>query len=132
VSRLRRSRPTRGCLAVGALLGVLAFVSVIGTIIVTAIWPGEMKLTGPLFCPDDRPDAYVVVDSYSPVPGETHYEFTLYCMGPRGEVTDAGYLRPMAALTLFHALLVVALVIAFILWLRLRLRRARRSDSPAP
>lgn len=119
-------RPTMkaGCLGGLLVLGVLAFVSVmITTIVAVAIWPGEAKLTAPLFCPDDKPDAFVVEDSYSVRPGETSYEFTLYCMGPRGEATDAGFFRPLAVLTLGHAVLVVGLVAASVLLVRRR--RAR-------
>jgi hypothetical protein len=103
------------------MVGVLAFVAVMVTTVLTvAIWPGEAKLTAPLFCADDLPEAYVVVDSYSIQPGETSYDFSLYCLGPRGEVEDVGFLRPCAVLTLGHAGLIVGLVGVLRLGLRCR------------
>ena len=109
----RNRFPRGGCL--GAI-GVLVFVSFLLTVILTvAIWPGEMKLTAPLLCPDDKADAYVVVDSVSPTPGETAYNFTLYCMGPRGDVFDAGSLRPVLLLMLGHTVLIVAAVVLILL-----------------
>ncbi|MGH9211980.1 MAG: hypothetical protein ACRD2C_15050 [Acidimicrobiales bacterium] len=104
-------RPRAACLGLGALAGVLVFVSSMMTVLLTvAIWPGEAKLTAPLFCPDGKPDAFVVVDSQSIPSGGTAYDFSLHCMGPRGEVTEVGFFWPCAVLTLGHGLLVVGLV----------------------
>lgn len=125
---MKRPSPKGACLSLLMLVGGLAFVATMITVVVAVgIWPGEAKLTAPLFCPDDRPDAFVVSDSYSVHPGETSYEFTLYCMGSRGEVTDVGFFRPLAVLTLGHALLIVAVIAALILVLRAR--RARRPPA---
>jgi hypothetical protein len=107
----RRRRP--GCLAGGILGGLagLAFASSMLTILLAVgIWPGEAKLTAPLLCPDDRPDAFVVADTYSVQPGETTTNFTLYCVGERGDFTDAGFMRPMLLLTAMHAVLILLLV----------------------
>lgn len=126
-----------GCVAVLVALGALAFVAVMITVIVTVgIWPGEAKLTAPLFCPDDKPDVFVVADSYSTSPGETSYNFGLYCMGPRGEIANKGFFGPFVVLTLAHAALVVGLLVLVIVVLRIRRSRSRPSDvgpsSPAP
>ena len=107
-----------------ALVGILAFFALMTTIVVAgAIWPGEAKLTAPLFCSDDKPDAFVVVDRSNPAPGETVYNFSLYCMGERGQTEEIGWLRPNLVLTLGHALLIVALVGGLVLLVRRRPRR---------
>jgi len=122
----------RGCLAAGAALGVLAFAAFMTTIIVTiGIWPGEAKLTAPLYCSSDMPDAYVVVDSYSVQPGETSYNFSLYCMGPKGEIDEIGFFWPCVVLTLGHAALIVLVVGFFVVRRRTR-RRRRAVGAPDP
>lgn len=104
----------------------LVFLSVMTTLVVSiGIWPGEMKLTAPILCPDEKPDPYVVSDTYSPQPGESSTTYTLYCVGERGDFEDVGVFRPMALLTLFHAGLWLAIpfVLAPIAMIR---RRARQ------
>lgn len=125
-----RSRSVRGgCLGILVLFAIVAFVAFMMTIIVTvAIWPGEAKLTAPLFCTDDKPNAFVVVDSYSVQPGETSYNFSLYCMGSRGQVDEIGFFWPTAVLTIGHAAIIVGLVVILIpIGLR---RRATRVIPP--
>jgi hypothetical protein len=116
------------------VLGVVTFAAFITTILVTiAIWPGEAKLTAPLFCPDDKSDAFVVVDQYSPEPGRTSYNFSLYCMGSRGQTTEIGFLRPSLVLMAAHGALIALVVAALLIPIRRR-RRGRRSpvvDAPA-
>lgn len=122
-------RPTsrKGCVFLVVTIGALLLGGIIVTSIVTmAIWPGEAKLTAPLFCPDDKPDAYVVVDTYSYRPGETSYNYSLYCVGPRGEVQDVGWLKPAGVLTAAHALIILVLAIALIR------RAARRRGRASP
>ncbi len=101
--------------AVGAVVGflfVLAFVSVMFTIIVAiGIWPGEAKLTAPLLCPADRSDAFVVSDTTNPRPGETVVNFSLNCVGEHGEVTDVGFFRPFMLLVAFHAAIFTPLLL---------------------
>jgi hypothetical protein len=93
------------------------------------IWPGEAKLTAPLFCGDDTPDPFVVVDSHSVQPGETSYNFSLYCMGPRGQTEEVGFLRPSLVLTAGHATLIALLVaVVLITARRQRAVRSRASD----
>jgi len=120
----------RRTIIVLVLVGIVAFFSVMTTIAVAgAIWPGEAKLTAPLFCPSDKPDSFVVVDSYHPDPGETSYDFSLYCMGARGQTEEIGWFRPSAVLTLAHALLLVAGVGGLVLLVR---RRSRGRPRPVP
>lgn len=121
-----------GCLASGLIsLAILLFAASMATVIVAiAIWPGEAKLTAPLLCPDDQPDAFVVADTYQVQPGETSTNFTLYCMGERGDVTDVGFGIPFALLTAFHLVLIVALLVVLGAVRRLR-RRGRGEPGPA-
>ena len=117
---------------VALALAVLVFASGMATILTTmAIWPGEAKLTAPLFCEDGKPDAFVVVDRSNPAPGETTYNFSLYCMGARGETQEIGWFRPSAVLTLGHAVLYVALVGGVVLLVRSRARRRPRAVADA-
>lgn len=92
------------------MVAALTFVAVMTTIVITiAIWPGEAKLTAGLLCPDAMPDAFVVSDTYNPAPGETVTNFTMYCMGPRGDVEDVGFGRPFWLLVLAHGLILLGL-----------------------
>ena len=122
-----------GCLASGLIsLVVLLFAASMVTVIVAVgIWPGEAKLTAPLLCPDDQPDAFVVADTYQVQPGETSTNFTLYCMGERGDVTDVGFAVPFALLTAFHLVLIVLLLVLLGVIGGLR-RRARGEPAPGP
>lgn len=125
--RATTSRPVSALI----LLGILAFVSLMVTILLAvAIWPGEAKLTAPLFC-DDVADPVVVSDTYSVQPGETSTNFTLYCLGPRGEADNVGYMRPFLALWGAHTLIIVVLIVVLAL-LRGGLVRRPSSDSASP
>ena len=120
-------RPGKAGGLLAALLGALFAGGMLTILLAVAIWPGEAKLTAPLFCPDDQTDYYVVTDTYSSEPGETSTNFTLYCVGPRGDSTDVGYARPMLALTLFHTAVIV--IVFVVLGLLGRARRRRRGPS---
>jgi hypothetical protein len=114
------------------LIGILAFVSLMLTILLAlAIWPGEAKLTAPLFCDDAHPDAFVVSDTQSYRPGETSTNFTLYCVGPSGEAVNAGWMGPFMALWAAHALVIIGLLIVLVVVRRLR-RRGPRPDRRPP
>lgn len=129
VDPVARARgPKRGgCLVSGLItLGIALFVASMMTVIIAvAIWPGEAKLTAPLLCPDDQPDAFVVADTTQVQPGESTTNFTMYCMGERGDVTDRGFALPFAVLTAFHLGLLVLLV--GVLSVRGVLRQRRRT-----
>lgn len=93
-----------------AFVFAFAFVGVIGSCLITiGIWPGEIKLLAPLFCSDAQPDAFVVADTYSPQPGETTTNFTLYCMGPRGDATDKGFMLPFLAISVVNGVVLMTL-----------------------
>lgn len=117
-------RPLRGLLAM--VVGATFAGFMLTILIAVAIWPGEAKLVAPLLCADDQPDAFVVADTYSPQPGETTTNFTLYCVGPRGDATDQGYAIPMLILTVAHTAIVLALFLVF------GLRSARRLARQNP
>lgn len=109
-----------GCVAVLVLLGVLVFAAVMTTVAVTiGIWPGEMTLTSGWLCPDDQTDAFVVTDTFQTHEG-TSTNFTMYCMGDRGQITNVGFFRPAAILTLFHGALFVGLALLVLILRRLR------------
>jgi hypothetical protein len=121
------------------LLGLLILVVVggllVSTILTIAIWPGQVKLVAPFFCTDAQPDAFVVADSYSPRPGETVTNFSLYCMGPRGDATDHGFMKPFLLTAVLNGIVLTLLVILAGLAFRRR-RRARITplgpDETAP
>lgn len=118
-----------GLFGVVALLLVLLFTSLMITIVVSmAIWPGEATLTAPIFCDDARPDPFVVRDTYNVRPGETSMNFTLYCVGERGDADEIGWMAPTLALWAGHTalLLVIAVVAVAIVASR------RRADPAAP
>ena len=129
---MKASRP--GPWAILALLGVVLFTSGMITILLSvAIWPGEAKLTAPLLCDDARPDPFVVRDTYNVQPGETSMTFTLYCVGPRGDYDEVGWMMPSLVLWAAHTVLVVALVVLVVAWVRmLRGRRAINEPPPGP
>lgn len=110
-----------GSLAVGLIAGVF-----VTTILTVAIWPGEAKLTAPLFCPDDRSEAIVVRDESRTSDGSTSIDYSMYCVGERGEVTEIGFLRPFAVLTVVHALIIA--LVAGVLGLRRRGRQEAERD----
>ena len=120
IRTLRERSPIAATVA--TVLAALFIGLMLTCIVSIAIWPGEAKLLGPLLCTDARPDAVVVYDTYSPRPGETVTDFSLYCMGPNGDVTDHGWGKVFFWLTGFHTLL--ALVLMGAAGLRGRLRRA--------
>lgn len=108
----------------GMLLAVVA--------VLLVIFPGMMKWTAPIVCPDGYPDPFVVRDTYSVQPGESTTTFTMYCMNDDGLVRDAGWFLPMLLITLGLAAVVVTLVA--IGWLRRRFRGAGavRIEGPPP
>jgi hypothetical protein len=109
---IKPSRPQNPITGVLALLFVFAFVGVIGSCVITiAIWPGQLKLLAPVFCSDEQSDAFVVADTYSPRPGETVTNFSLYCMGERGDSTDQGFLFPFLLISVVNGIAIFAIVL---------------------
>ncbi|TJZ80466.1 hypothetical protein FCG67_05195 [Rhodococcus oryzae] len=63
----------------------------------SVIWPGQALYLAPLFCEQPTGEAVVVSDTYASGDG-TSTDFTLYCVGDRGQTIDAGWLRPFLLL----------------------------------
>ena len=80
-----------------AAAGLVAFIVLMGSL----VYPGAMKWTAGSVCPDDKPDTVVVRDTYQTQPGETSTNFTMYCIGPRGETEDVGFGEPVGVLILW-------------------------------
>lgn len=116
--------------SIAILLGVAFAGFMVSCLLALAIWPGQIKLVSFLFCTDAQPDPFVVADRYSPEPGETTINFTLYCMGPRGDTTDHGFFLPFLAVSALNGIAVVVLV--QIASIRRRLRRTATSAAREP
>ena len=95
------------------------------------IFPGAMNWTGSIVCPDDQTTTIVVRDTYQTEPGETSTNFTLYCVGERGEFTDAGFAEPVFWLTVWFAGVMLVLTSLLRLWAWIRRSRAG-PDTPGP
>ncbi|MDV7351921.1 hypothetical protein R4282_02670 [Rhodococcus oxybenzonivorans] len=78
------------------------------TLISSLIWPGQAVYLAPVFCEQPGHDAVVVSDTYSTGDGRST-NFTLYCVGERGQTTDKGWLQPF--LLMWAAYLVVVTVV---------------------
>lgn len=111
------------------LLGqaVIALLALVLMFVVLSPWPGAMKLTGGLLCPDGQPEA-VVVEAYQQRHGSgTATRASLFCMGPRGDVTEVGSWIPLGVLLLLTWLALQALVLPLLVLSAVR--RRRRSDA---
>lgn len=122
------SRGNRRQAVVAVVLGVV-FVSAMFTLItVLAVWPGEAKLTGGLLCPSDQTDVFIVTDTVQASDGGTATDYTMYCVGERGQITEIHFLKPFAVLWAAHTAVLLALIL---LWSLVspgrRRRRAGRS-----
>ncbi|HUF98287.1 MAG TPA: hypothetical protein VMM60_09160 [Ilumatobacter sp.] len=116
---------------IGGLVGASLFCGIMLSCIVTlAIWPGEAKLFAPLICDDSHADAVVVYDQQSVRPGETATTFSLYCMGPRGNVIEHGWGTVMLYSMVVHTVLVAAFF-GFLWFLVARRGRSRRTRAQA-
>ncbi|WP_280435261.1 hypothetical protein [Nocardia carnea] len=93
----------------GRLLAVFAGIlsaTAIFSIVLSVIWPGEIELIAPLFCADPYNDPMVVSDTYHDSEG-TSTNFTLYCVGDRGQFTNEGFFLPWLVLVAAHTGIVV-------------------------
>ncbi|MGM7644996.1 hypothetical protein ACSVDM_08865 [Nocardia sp. JW2] len=101
--------------AVGAAFLTLA--------LTVGVWPGEAKLTAPLFCSAPTTDPLVVADKFYDGEG-TSINYTLYCVGERGELTDEGFALPLLTLYAGHLAILAMIVLSTALIGRSRDRRA--------
>jgi hypothetical protein len=110
-----------------AALFALAISAIVVESIVQAVYPGSLKWTAPMFCPEDQPDAFVVRTETQDAEG-TAISFSLYCMGERGDFTEVGTWRPYGILFLYIYGALVGL--ALLLVIRIVRRRAKRRAEP--
>lgn len=104
-----------GVFLLGATVPAIVIVAVGGV-----IFPGAMKWTAPQLCPDDQPDAFVIRTTTQDSEG-TSTNFSLFCMGERGDFSEAGSWRPLGLLSLWTYCTLVGLTVLVFVW-----RRARR------
>ncbi|MGW5383532.1 hypothetical protein [Nocardia sp. NPDC003963] len=91
-------------LATGFIVGAFSIV------VPVAIWPGEAKLTAPLFCSAPATEPMVVSDTFHDSEG-TSTNYTLYCVGDHGVLTDEGFALPMLVILTAHIVIVTTLVL---------------------
>ena len=112
----------RTVINIGKTLVLLGVVTGFVLLISVAIWPGQLSLTGALFCPDDQPDAAVVTTTGEviiqpagqgprTVQGSTP---SLVCRGDSGPPTVVGTLRPALALGVGYAVIISLVTIAIV------------------
>lgn len=103
-----------------ATAGIMAFVVLMGSL----IFPGALKWTSSTVCTDSAADPVVVRDTYQTEPGETSTNFTLYCVGSRGEIENAGFGKPVGTLMVWGiAAAMIPVIVVFLLGSLARLRR---------
>ena len=113
-----------------ALVGLLGFAGFVAVMLMV-IYPGAFKLTAPVVCPDDLPDAVVVRYNVETSDGQGT-NFTLFCMGERGVFTEVGTWRPLAVLTLYFAgALLVVMIGLVVVGLFRRALGARAGPPPS-
>ncbi|WP_194828158.1 hypothetical protein [Nocardia sp. XZ_19_231] len=108
-----------------SLVSAAAFLTII---VAVAVWPGEAKLTAPLFCSSPATEPVVVSDTFHDSEG-TSTNYTLYCVSDRGVLTDEGFALPMLVLFAAHVVILGALLLLTALLGRLG-HRPDRSDGP--
>ncbi|HMG45576.1 MAG TPA: hypothetical protein VK611_29860 [Acidimicrobiales bacterium] len=98
---------------VGVAVAILVVLS-IGLV----VYPGAMRWTAPVLCPDGQSDSYVVRTTVDGAEG-TSTSFSLFCLGERGDFTEVGSWRPLGILFAMTygavlALIAVGLAIAHV------------------
>ena len=107
------------------LVVIIFSTAMLGCVLPIAIWPGEAKLTAPLFCEPPYTEPVVVSDTYHDSDGvSTNY--SLYCLGEHGQYTEEGFLLPWLALWALHTAIAIFLVAAT----RIRWRRGHNRGAP--
>ncbi|MEV2225614.1 hypothetical protein AB0E01_37945 [Nocardia vinacea] len=94
-----------------------------------SIWPGEAKLTAPLFCSAPYREPVVVSDTFHDSEG-TSVNYTLYCVTDRGAVTDEGFILPFLVLMAVHIAIITAVAFLTGLWIRRRPLRGTQAVRP--
>ncbi len=104
---------------------VIVVVGIFAALLSSVIWPGQVAHLAPIFCEAPTSSAMVVSDTFSDGDG-TSTNFTLYCVGPRGQTVDAGWLLPFLVLWGVYSL-VLATVVGVVGVNRRRRKRLTRS-----
>ncbi|MDZ7912257.1 MAG: hypothetical protein U5O16_10560 [Rhodococcus sp. (in: high G+C Gram-positive bacteria)] len=91
---------------------MIVVVGIFAALLSSVIWPGQVAQLAPIFCDDPTSSAMVVSDTFTDGDG-TSTNFTLYCVGPRGQTVDAGWLLPFVVLWGVYSL-VLAIVVGVI------------------
>jgi hypothetical protein len=112
-------RSLKFVLALSITIGAAAFIATM----LMVIYPGSLKVTAPILCPDDRPDPIVVRYDVQTSDG-TGTNFTLFCLSDRGEFVEVGTWEPLGLLFLFVG---VGMVGAVLLWMAVGLIRGSSS-----
>ncbi|WP_328393873.1 hypothetical protein [Nocardia sp. NBC_00416] len=89
---------------IGLLVGAFSIV------VPVAIWPGEAKLTAPLFCSSPATEPMVVSDTFHDSEG-TSTNYTLYCVGDHGILTNEGFALPMLVMLTAHIVIATTLAL---------------------
>lgn len=110
-------------LVIVAFLVSLGVSAIVVVAVGGAIYPGSLKWTASQLCPEDQPDPFVIRTTTQGSEG-TSTSFSLFCMGERGDFSEAGSWRPLGLLVLWtYGVLVALTVLVF------GVRRARRADG---
>ncbi|MFI5717568.1 hypothetical protein [Nocardia sp. NPDC051750] len=99
-------------------------------IVPVAIWPGEAKLTAPLFCSSPATEPMVVSDTFHDSEG-TSTNYTLYCVGDHGVLTNEGFALPMLVMLAAHVVIATTLILVATL-LTTRTGPVRDPSVPGP
>lgn len=111
-----------------AVVSLVSAAALLTIFVAVAVWPGEAKLTAPLFCSSPATEPVVVSDTFHDSEG-TSTNYTLYCVSDRGVLTDEGFALPMLVLFAAHVVILGALLLLAALIGRLG-HRPEPSDGP--
>ncbi|MFF2554805.1 hypothetical protein ACFVUS_27645 [Nocardia sp. NPDC058058] len=92
-----------------AALATGIFAGTLSIVVPVAIWPGEAELTAPLFCSSGT-EPMVVSDTFHDSEG-TSTNYTLYCVGDHGTLTNEGFVLPMLVMLTAHVLILTVLAL---------------------
>jgi hypothetical protein len=98
-----------------AFLAGLAVASMVIVAVGGVVYPGALKWTAPQLCPEDQPDPFVIRTTTQDSDG-TSTSFSLFCMGERGDFSEAGSWRPLGLLVVWTYGALVALTVLVLGW----------------